>query len=87
MRGLEVPENAVVVRHVPHGEVPPGAAATVTHGGHGTVAASLAHGVPLVCLPVPRIADQPPWRPTSSGSGPAAPWTASGPPRRRSPRR
>ena len=58
--GLEVPENAVVVRHVPHGEVLPGAAATVTHAGHGTAVASLAHGVPLVCLPVPRIADQPP---------------------------
>jgi UDP:flavonoid glycosyltransferase YjiC (YdhE family) len=58
--GLAAPENAVVLRHVPHGEVLPGAAATVTHGGHGTVAASLAHGVPLVCLPVPYISDQTP---------------------------
>jgi hypothetical protein len=57
--GLAAPENAVVLRHVPHGEVLPGAAATVTHGGHGTVAASLAHGVPLVCLPGPRGGDRP----------------------------
>jgi MGT family glycosyltransferase len=58
--GLEVPENAVVVQHIPHGDVLPMTAATVTHAGHGTIAASLAHGVPLVCLPIPRIADQPP---------------------------
>jgi UDP:flavonoid glycosyltransferase YjiC (YdhE family) len=33
------------------------ASLTVTHGGHGTVAKSLAAGVPLVCLPMGR--DQP----------------------------
>jgi UDP:flavonoid glycosyltransferase YjiC (YdhE family) len=31
---------------------------TITHGGHGTVCTSLAHGVPLLCLPNP-VADQP----------------------------
>jgi UDP:flavonoid glycosyltransferase YjiC (YdhE family) len=31
---------------------------TVTHCGHGTVTASLAHGVPLAGLPYP-VADQP----------------------------
>lgn len=31
---------------------------TITHGGQGTVTASLAHGVPLVCIPNP-MADQP----------------------------
>jgi UDP:flavonoid glycosyltransferase YjiC (YdhE family) len=41
--GLPVPANAVLVRHVPHGEVLPHAAAVVTHAGHGTVAAALAH--------------------------------------------
>ena len=55
---LQVPENAVLVRHVPHGEILPSAAAIVTHAGHGTVAAALAHGVPLVCLPNPSR-DQP----------------------------
>jgi len=56
--GLTVPENAALAPHVPHGEVLPEAAVTVTHAGHGTVTASLAHGVPLVCLPNP-AADQP----------------------------
>jgi UDP:flavonoid glycosyltransferase YjiC (YdhE family) len=56
--GLEVPANAALVRYVPHAEVLPGAAATVSHGGHGTVSASLACGVPLVLLPNPLIADQ-----------------------------
>src|SRR5258706_11120261 len=55
---LAVPKNAIVVRHVPHAEVMPRVAITVTHAGHGTVMASLAHGVPLVCLPN-RAADQP----------------------------
>jgi UDP:flavonoid glycosyltransferase YjiC (YdhE family) len=56
--GLRVPENAVLVPQVPHAEIMPQAAVTITHAGHGTVAASLAHGVPLVCLPN-RVADQP----------------------------
>jgi UDP:flavonoid glycosyltransferase YjiC (YdhE family) len=56
--GLRVPKNAIVVDHVPHHEVLPSTAITVTHAGHGTVMASLAHGVPLLCLPN-RAADQP----------------------------
>lgn len=53
-----VPSNAVIRRFVPHPLVLPQAAVTVTHAGHGTVTASLAHGVPLVALPNP-AADQP----------------------------
>jgi MGT family glycosyltransferase len=53
-----VPKNAVIRRFVAHALVMPFAAVTVTHAGHGTVAASLAHGVPLVALPNP-AADQP----------------------------
>jgi len=56
--GIAVPRNAVLVRHAPHAEILPHAAVTVTHAGHGTVMASLAHGVPMVCLPNP-AADQP----------------------------
>jgi hypothetical protein len=67
--GIEVPENAVVVRYVPHGEVLPAAAATVTHAGHGTIAAALAHGVPLVCLPHPSSLTRCRWQSTWSGSG------------------
>jgi len=53
-----VPDNAAVRPFVPHQRVLDDAALTVTHAGHGTVAASLAHGVPLVALPNP-AADQP----------------------------
>ena len=51
------PPNVVLERFVPHGAVLPKAAAVVTQCGIGTVIKSLAHGVPLVCLPL--IADQP----------------------------
>ena len=53
-----VPSNAVVVERAPHDDILPNAALTITHAGHGTVLASLSHGVPLLCLPNP-VADQP----------------------------
>ncbi|MHB8507953.1 MAG: glycosyltransferase [Candidatus Dormibacteria bacterium] len=53
-----LPANATGRSFVPHRLVLPGAAATVTHAGHGTVMASLANGVPVVALPNP-VADQP----------------------------
>lgn len=56
--GITVPGDAALVPFVPHASVLPHAAITVTHAGHGTVAASLAHGVPLVALPN-LAADQP----------------------------
>jgi MGT family glycosyltransferase len=51
------PTNVHVARFVPHADVLPHAAAVVTHAGLGTVHAALAHGLPLVCLPIGR--DQP----------------------------
>jgi UDP:flavonoid glycosyltransferase YjiC (YdhE family) len=51
------PSNVHVTGFVPHNEVLPGASAVVTHAGLGSVHAALAHGVPLVCLPIGR--DQP----------------------------
>lgn len=54
----QIPGNAAIRSFVPHQRVLPAAALTVTHAGHGTVAASLAHGVPLVALPN-QAADQP----------------------------
>jgi MGT family glycosyltransferase len=57
---IEAPDNAVIVQQAPHHEILPGTAAMVTHGGHGTITAGLSHGVPLVCLPNARIADQVP---------------------------
>jgi MGT family glycosyltransferase len=53
-----LPANVVVVNHLPHAIVMPHASIVVTHAGHGTVITSLAHGVPLLCLPN-RAADQP----------------------------
>lgn len=53
-----VPSNAVVVERAPHEAILPKVALTITHAGHGTVLASLRHGVPMLCLPNP-VADQP----------------------------
>jgi MGT family glycosyltransferase len=55
--GSTPPANVHVARFVPHAQVLPRAAAVVTHAGLGTVHAALAHGLPLVCLPIGR--DQP----------------------------
>ena len=48
------PPNVRIVRFVPHARVLPHARLVVTHAGHGTVMAALAHGLPLVCLPMGR---------------------------------
>ncbi|MFI1093780.1 glycosyltransferase [Streptomyces sp. NPDC020917] len=56
--GVRAPGDAVLAPYVAHADVLPHASVTVTHAGHGTVSASLAHGVPLVALPNP-AADQP----------------------------
>lgn len=58
VRDLVTGPDVVLRRFVPHPRVLPEAAVTVTHAGHGTVSASLAAGVPLVCLPN-LAADQP----------------------------
>ena len=51
-----MPANVSVERFVPQAQVLPRCSAVVCHGGSGTVLASLAHGVPVMCLP--RGADQ-----------------------------
>ena len=51
------PANVHVTGYVAHNAVLPHASAVVTHAGLGTVHAALAHGVPIVCLPIGR--DQP----------------------------
>lgn len=53
----EPPANVHVAAYVPHARVLAQADIVVTHAGLGTVHAALAHGVPLVCLPMAR--DQP----------------------------
>jgi MGT family glycosyltransferase len=51
---FQPPPNVTLARFVRHGEVFPNAAVVVTHAGHGTVIRALAHGVPLLCLPMGR---------------------------------
>jgi MGT family glycosyltransferase len=50
----DVPANVEVRSFVPHVDVLPETDLLVTHAGMGTVLASLAHGVPIVCLPMGR---------------------------------
>jgi len=51
------PSNVRVERFIPQSDLLPRCAAAVTHAGSGSVAGALAHGVPLVCVPIG--ADQP----------------------------
>jgi hypothetical protein len=48
----EPPPNGVVTAFVPHVRGFPHGATIVSQGGHGTVMKALAHGLPLVCLPL-----------------------------------
>jgi MGT family glycosyltransferase len=48
------PPNCVICASAPHSRILPFAAAMITHGGHGSVVRALAHGVPLICVPMGR---------------------------------
>lgn len=58
-RGLRTPSNATVRRWLPHGEVLPSCSAVICHGGHSTTARALAHGVPVIAVPMNELIDQP----------------------------
>jgi MGT family glycosyltransferase len=49
---LRLPPNVVARRFVPHAAVLPRARLVITHAGLGTVMAALAHGTPLLCIPL-----------------------------------
>jgi MGT family glycosyltransferase len=66
---FELPANVVTVASAPHTLVFPDAAAVVTHAGHGTVMRALAHGLPLLCLPMGRDQDDNAARVVASGAG------------------
>jgi MGT family glycosyltransferase len=51
---LDTSENVTAIDFVNHDEVLPRADLLVTHAGHGTVAAALANGVPMLCIPFGR---------------------------------
>lgn len=55
--GFEAPDNVRFEKFVPHRTVLPHAAVVVSQCGLGTVMKALAHGVPLVCIPL--VGDQP----------------------------
>lgn len=46
--------NVHVSGYVPHEELLPSVAAVLSHGGLGTVMAALAHGLPVLCMPMGR---------------------------------
>jgi len=50
-RPIEVPANATLVDWVLYSQVMPAAEVVICHGGHGTVARSLATGTPLLVCP------------------------------------
>jgi UDP:flavonoid glycosyltransferase YjiC (YdhE family) len=56
---LRAPAHFEVHRHLPHDDILPSAALVVGHGGHSTTMRALAHGVPLLVLPMHRLLDQP----------------------------
>lgn len=66
---FQTPENVVVVESAPHTKIFPQADVVVTHAGHGTVMRALAHGLPLVCLPMGRDQNDNAARVTSHGVG------------------
>ncbi|MEQ1735093.1 MAG: glycosyltransferase [Rhodoglobus sp.] len=56
---LVSPANAEVHEFVPHAELMPRASLLVGHGGHATTMVALAHGVPMIVLPMSPTFDQP----------------------------
>jgi UDP:flavonoid glycosyltransferase YjiC (YdhE family) len=54
VREIAPARNVAVVHSIAHRTVLPDCALVITHAGLGTVMAALAHGVPLLCLPMGR---------------------------------
>jgi MGT family glycosyltransferase len=72
----DLPANVEVRDWIPHGDVLPHAALVITHAGLGTVMAALAHGVPLLCLPMGRDQDGNAARVAHLGAGSVLPTDA-----------
>ena len=56
---LTAPANVELHRYLPHDEIMPSASLVVGHGGHATTMRALAHGLPLLLLPMHPLLDQP----------------------------
>jgi UDP:flavonoid glycosyltransferase YjiC (YdhE family) len=55
---LRVPPGARVLRRADHGTLLPTTALVIGHGGHATTARALAHGIPLLIMPMHPMLDQ-----------------------------
>jgi MGT family glycosyltransferase len=66
---FDLPPNVRALPSASHAQIFPHAAAVVTHAGHGTVMRALAHGLPLVCLPMGRDQDDNAARLVAHGAG------------------
>ncbi|MEV1130893.1 nucleotide disphospho-sugar-binding domain-containing protein [Agromyces sp. NPDC049794] len=58
-RELELPPNVELRGRVAHAEIMRDAALVIGHGGHSTTFTALAHGLPLVIMPMHPLLDQP----------------------------
>ncbi len=56
---LRTAANHEVHRYVPHDELMPQVSLVVGHGGHATTMRALAHGLPMVIMPMHPMLDQP----------------------------
>jgi UDP:flavonoid glycosyltransferase YjiC (YdhE family) len=56
---LRVPAGVELHRYFPHDQIMPSASLVIGHGGHSTTVRALAHGIPLLILPMHRALDQP----------------------------
>ncbi len=65
---LTAPVNATILPFLPHAALLPHVSLFVNHAGHASTMESLAHGVPLLCMPNPG-ADQPLVAARVEGSG------------------
>jgi UDP:flavonoid glycosyltransferase YjiC (YdhE family) len=55
---LKAPRNVELHQYLPHDGIMPSASLVVGHGGHSTTMRALAHGIPLLILPMHRVLDQ-----------------------------
>lgn len=66
---LPAPANVHVRESAPHARILPSTGALVTHCGHGTAIKALAHGVPMVCMPMGRDQNEVATRVVAAGAG------------------
>ncbi|MGY3318120.1 nucleotide disphospho-sugar-binding domain-containing protein [Arthrobacter sp. TE12232] len=55
---LSAPKNATVHHYVDHNRIMPGCSAVICHGGHATSMRALAHGLPVLVVPMHPMMDQ-----------------------------